>query len=94
MTTWVTRLVARIPVTIHAKMLTAFLAIVVMLIIVGAVGLRTLSAVNRRAENLLDDYGVLHATPLNDQSSNRFLSNEIKGLRAFGVINPAIFLAT
>lgn len=46
----------------------------------------------RRAENLLDDYGVLNAVPLEDQPSNRFLSNEIKGLRAFGVINPAIFL--
>lgn len=48
----------------------------------------------RHAELLLDDYGVLNATPLEDQPSNRFLSNEIKGLRAFGVINPAIFLAT
>ena len=53
MTTWVTRLIARIPVTIHAKMLTAFLAIVVLLITVGAVGLQTLHTVNRRAENLV-----------------------------------------
>jgi signal transduction histidine kinase len=52
-TTWVTRLIARIPITIHAKMLTAFLAIVVLLITVGAVGLQTLSTVNRRAENLV-----------------------------------------
>ena len=47
----------------------------------------------RRAEILLDSYGVLAAVPLKDQPSNRFLSNEIMGLRAFGVINPAIFLA-
>lgn len=47
----------------------------------------------RRAEILLDSYGVLAAVPLRDQPSNRFLSNEIMGLRAFGVINPAIFLA-
>lgn len=47
----------------------------------------------RRAENLLDAYGVVNTTPLADQPSNRFLSNEIMGLRAFGVINPAIFLA-
>ncbi len=47
----------------------------------------------RRAELLLDDYGVLNAVPLRDQPSNRFLSNEIQGLQAFGVINPAIFLA-
>src|SRR5438552_12104212 len=41
------------PVTVHAKLLAAFLAIVVLLITVGAVGLQTLSAVNRRAENLV-----------------------------------------
>lgn len=46
-----------------------------------------------RAETLLDDYGVFTTVPLSDQPSNRFLSNEIKGLRAFGVINPAIFLS-
>ncbi len=47
----------------------------------------------RRAELLLADFGVFSATPLADQSSNRFLANEIEGLEAFGVINPAIFLA-
>jgi putative ABC transport system permease protein len=47
----------------------------------------------RRAELLLDPYGVLTTTPRKDQPSHRFLSNEIQGLRAFGVINPAIFLA-
>src|SRR2546422_11003493 len=53
MTSWLVGLVARIPVTVHAKLLAAFLAIVVLLITVGAVGLQTLSAVNRRAENLV-----------------------------------------
>jgi len=52
-TTWVTRLIARVPATVHAKLLAAFLAIVVLLITVGAVGLQTLSAVNRRAEDLV-----------------------------------------
>jgi len=47
----------------------------------------------RRAETLLDTYGVLNAISLRDQPSNRFISNEIMGLRAFGVINPMIFLA-
>lgn len=47
----------------------------------------------RQAELLLDDFGVLNAVPLRDQPSNRFISNEIQGLRAFGVINPLIFLA-
>ena len=53
MTTWLVRLVARVPVTVHAKLLAAFLAIVVLLISVGAVGLQTLNTVNRRAENLV-----------------------------------------
>ena len=51
--TWLVGLIARMPVTVHAKLLAAFLAIVVLLITVGAVGLQTLSAVNRRAENLV-----------------------------------------
>src|SRR3989442_4138081 len=41
------------PVPVHAKLRAASLAIVVLLIPVGAVGLQTLSAVNRRAENLV-----------------------------------------
>jgi signal transduction histidine kinase len=53
MTAWLVGLVARLPVRIHAKLLAAFLAIVVLLITVGAVGLQTLHAVNRRAENLV-----------------------------------------
>ncbi|MGH7137689.1 MAG: FtsX-like permease family protein, partial [Pirellulales bacterium] len=47
----------------------------------------------RRAERLLDSYGVFTTVPLADQPSNRFLSNEIQGLRAFGVIDPLIFLS-
>jgi signal transduction histidine kinase len=50
---WLPRLVARVPVSIHGKMLAAFLAIVLLLIIVGAVGLRVLADVNRRAEHLV-----------------------------------------
>jgi signal transduction histidine kinase len=53
MRTWLVGLVARLPVKVHAKLLAAFLAIVVLLITVGAVGLQTLNAVNRRAENLV-----------------------------------------
>ena len=53
MKAWLVGLVARLPVTVHAKLLTAFLAIVLLLIAVGAVGLQTLSAVNRRAEDLV-----------------------------------------
>src|SRR5262250_719577 len=53
MRAWLVRLVARLPFAVHAKLLAAFLVIVILLIIVGAVGLQTLSAVNRRAENLV-----------------------------------------
>jgi putative ABC transport system permease protein len=47
----------------------------------------------RRAENMLSDYGVFTTTPLEDQMSNRFLSQEIQGLRSFGMITPCMFLA-
>src|SRR5881409_384744 len=53
MRAWLVRLVARMPLTVHVKLLAAFLAIILLLIAVGAVGLQTLSAVNRRAENLV-----------------------------------------
>jgi signal transduction histidine kinase len=52
-TDWLPRLVARVPITVHAKLLAAFLAMVILLITVGAVGLRVLSDVNRRAEDLV-----------------------------------------
>ena len=50
---WLIRLVSRVPVSVHGKLLVAFLAIVLLLITVGAVGLRALSDVNRRAEDLV-----------------------------------------
>jgi signal transduction histidine kinase len=53
MTGWVPRLVARIPASVHAKLLVAFLVIVVLLIAVGAAGLQELTAVNRQAESLV-----------------------------------------
>lgn len=53
MTDWLPRLVARVPATVHTKLLVAFLTIVVLLITVGAVGLRVLSEANRRAEELV-----------------------------------------
>jgi len=42
-----------VPATVHAKLLAAFLIIVLLLIIVGAVGLQVLSGVNRRADDLV-----------------------------------------
>ena len=50
---WLIRLVARLPVSVYTKLLAAFLAIVVLLIMVGAVGLGVLSKVNRHAEELV-----------------------------------------
>jgi signal transduction histidine kinase/cell division protein FtsB len=47
------RLVARVPAPVQAKLLAAFLAIVVLLIAVGAVGLHVLSEVNQRGEELV-----------------------------------------
>jgi signal transduction histidine kinase len=52
-TRWLPRLVARVPATVHAKLLVAFLAIVVLLITLGAVGLEVLGRLHRRAENLV-----------------------------------------
>ena len=53
MIAWLPRLVARVPLTIYGKLLAAFLAIVVLLIAVGAVGLGVLSDANRRGEELV-----------------------------------------
>ena len=50
---WLPRLVARVPATVHAKLLAAFLAIALLLIAVGAVGLQVLSRSNRRANELV-----------------------------------------
>jgi signal transduction histidine kinase len=52
-TAWLPQLVARVPATVHAKLLVAFLAIVVLLITVGAVGLGALADVNRRADDVV-----------------------------------------
>jgi signal transduction histidine kinase/HAMP domain-containing protein len=48
------RLVARAPAKVQAKLLVAFLAIVILLIAVGAVGLQVLSHSNRRATALVE----------------------------------------
>jgi signal transduction histidine kinase len=53
MKAWLIGLVARVPARVQVKLLAAFLAIVILLIIVGAVGLQTLSVVNRQAEHLV-----------------------------------------
>jgi len=51
---WLPRLVARVPAKVHAKLVVGFLAIVILLIAVGAVGLQVLSHSNRRATELVE----------------------------------------
>jgi signal transduction histidine kinase len=53
LTAWLPRLVARAPATVQVKLLAAFLAIVILLIAVGAVGLSVLAEVNRRTEDVV-----------------------------------------
>jgi len=50
---WLPRLVARTRATIHAKLLVAFLVIIALMLASGAVGLRALSDVNRRGEDMV-----------------------------------------
>lgn len=47
----------------------------------------------RRAETLLEPYGVFAVTPLKEQASNQYLTGEIEGLGAFATVVPTIFLA-
>jgi hypothetical protein len=47
---WPARMIARAPLSISTKLLVAFLVIVGLLVVVAAVGLEELAAVNRRAE--------------------------------------------
>jgi CHASE3 domain sensor protein len=47
------RLVSRVPARVQIKLLAAFLAIEVLLIVMGAVGLRVLSGVNQQTEELI-----------------------------------------
>jgi len=54
MTEWLPRVVARVPTTVHKKLLAAFLAIVVLLITVGAIGLLVLTHSNRRGKDLVE----------------------------------------
>jgi putative ABC transport system permease protein len=47
----------------------------------------------QRIDRELADYGVLAKTPLKDQPSNRYLSDEIRGVGVFSTIMPSMFLA-
>ena len=46
-------LVSRVPARVQVKLLAAFVAIEVLLIVMGAVGLQVLSGVNQRADELI-----------------------------------------
>src|SRR5437868_5331244 len=47
------RLVSRVPARVQIKLLTAFLAIEILLIMMGAVGLQLLSGINQRTDELI-----------------------------------------
>jgi class 3 adenylate cyclase/HAMP domain-containing protein len=51
--TWLIDVTARVPLSIRGKLLIAFLTIVGMLVVFGAVGLHMLSGVNEQTENLI-----------------------------------------
>src|SRR5258708_2975413 len=50
---WLPWLVARVPAAIHTKLLVAFLAVVVLLVTVGVVGLQVLREANQRTEHVV-----------------------------------------
>ena len=50
---WLPDAVARAPLSIYTKLLVAFLTIATLLVVVGAVGLAALGAVNRGTEDLV-----------------------------------------
>jgi signal transduction histidine kinase len=50
---WLPGLVARVPASVHVKLLLAFLALVALLIVLGAVGLQALTEAGRRDHELL-----------------------------------------
>ena len=56
MSQWLPRLVARLPASVHTKLLVAFLVMTGLLVTVSAVGLGVLGTTNRRAEELI----ILH----------------------------------
>jgi putative ABC transport system permease protein len=50
-------------------------------------------AILREAEAKLKTFGVFSVTPLKDQQSHRFLSDEIRGIGTFAGMMPIVFLA-
>ena len=67
-------LVARVPARVQTKLLVAFLTIVGLLIVLGAVGLSVLSGVNDRTDELIK----LRANVDESDAALRALSNEIR----------------
>jgi putative ABC transport system permease protein len=47
----------------------------------------------RRLDNLLNDWGGVGSYGRNDQLSHRFITDELSGLEAMGVVTPIIFMA-
>ncbi|MDH3329709.1 MAG: SpoIIE family protein phosphatase [Desulfobulbaceae bacterium] len=53
MKNWMSHLIARVPVSVHSKLLVAFLVIVTLLITFGVVVLHAMSGINRRVEDMI-----------------------------------------
>lgn len=53
MKNWMSHLIARVPVSVHKKLLVAFLVIVTLLITFGLVVLQAMSGINRRVEDMI-----------------------------------------
>jgi signal transduction histidine kinase len=77
------RAVGRLPVTVHTKLLSAFVVPVVLLVVVGALGLRVIGESNARAEQLGDLQ--LRATAYNEIETYAGQVRVLLALRAGGV---------
>ena len=79
---WLPRLIARIPASVHTKLLAAFLSIVIMFVALGAVGLSVLRASNERAESLLYQQQKIAAFRQLQRNTSELLYNVTKAMFA------------
>ena len=77
---WLSRLVARIPASVHTKLLVAFLSIVIMFVALGAVGLNVLRASNERAESMLNQQQKIAAFRQLERKTTELLYTVTKAL--------------
>src|ERR1700747_2611230 len=83
-------LVSRVPARVQGKLLAAFLAIVTLLIMVGAVGLYVLSGVNARTEELIKLQRKIEAY----RQVQHDTTNQLYGVASVLVSSDEVTLAT